>query len=121
MARVLFLLPDPGVAALLRREWGVPAGAVLPGLKEIRDGATLGPYPVIVVPNTTEGDKVQAAVEAADFLPVKVAFPRLVGTRIIDLALIGCHLRGRLNSIFVEAPFLHAYPLVAFIWQHPGE
>lgn len=122
--RVFF--PDPGSAALARRDWGEKPYAIR-GIGELK--AVIQPEEEVflfVEPSSVEVTQVEQLCEEAQHRPVVLLNPRLEDVAIIGIGYAGRQLRERLLNTFEScyyirplegAALFRCYPSPWQVWQ----
>jgi Domain of unknown function (DUF1995) len=121
--RVFF--PDPGAAALARRDWGEKPYAIR-GIGELK--ATIQPHERIflfIEPSSVEVPQVEELCQEAEERPVVLFLPHLEDVATIGIGYAGRQLRGRFLNQFEScyylrplegAVLLRCYPSAWQVW-----
>jgi len=116
--RVFF--PDPGSAALARRDWGEQPYAMR-GIGELK--AQIQPEErlfLFIEPSSVEVDKVEQLCQEADTRPVVFLNPRLEDIGAIGIGWTGRQLRARLLNTFESCYYLRPLEGAAVFRCYPG-
>jgi hypothetical protein len=116
--RVYF--PDPGSAALARRDWGDKPYAIR-GISDVK--ADILPHEelfLFVEPSSVEVEQVEKLCQDAQDRPVVLLNPRMEDIAIIGIGYAGRALRERFLNLFESCYYLRSLPGAAILRAYPA-
>jgi hypothetical protein len=115
--RVYF--PDPGSAALARRDWGDKPYAIR-GISDVK--ADILPHEelfLFIEPSSVEVEQVEKLCQDAQDRPVVLLNPRMEDIAIIGIGYAGRALRERFLNLFESCYYLRSLPGAAIMRAYP--
>ncbi|MCU0569551.1 MAG: DUF1995 family protein [Oculatellaceae cyanobacterium Prado106] len=116
--RVYF--PDPGAAALARRDWGEKPYAIR-GISDMNSEIQPGEELVLFVePSSVEVEQVEQLCQVAEARPVVLLNPRMEDIATIGIGYAGRQLRERFLNLFESCYYLKPLEGAAILRAYPG-